>query len=208
MRKRRSFVIAFTGSHCVGKTTLMNELAKLLKKDGMRVKTIPEVARMIPKEKLGTFEGQKEVSKLIRNCIEECINNGVDIVLVDRSPFDTIYYTIFYMIDKQWTLKELSSVYDLIYDSYLDTLELIDIHVFVMRSDTVKLVDDGFRLYDERSRTIVDIIAKLLNVLNCDSIPTLFVLPSGNVEKDARFIYDMITPYIKLARSDRICMKS
>ena len=208
MRKRKSLVIAFTGSHCVGKTTLMNQLAKLLQKDGIRVKIIPEIARKIPKEKLGTFEGQKEVLKLIRNCIEECVKNGVDIVLVDRSPFDTIYYTIFYMIDKQWTLKELSNVYDLIYDSYLDTLRLIDIHIFVMKSDTVKLVNNGFRLYDERSRTIVDVIAKILNVLNCDSVPTLFVLPSGNVEKDARFIYDIIAYYIKLAKGDRICMKS
>lgn len=87
--------IAFIGSHGVGKTTLCFDLASLLKRRGVNVDMVKEVARLspLPVNRKTSLEAQTwilttQVAEEIRSA------SGHDVVVCDRSVLDNYAYMV------------------------------------------------------------------------------------------------------------------
>lgn len=88
--------IAFIGSHGVGKTTLCFDLASVLKRQGVHVDMVKEVARLspLPINRKTSFEAQlwilmTQVAEEIRSAAHH------EVVVCDRSVLDNYAYMLF-----------------------------------------------------------------------------------------------------------------
>ena len=88
--------IAFIGTHGVGKTTLCYELAAALKRDGVHVDIVKEVARLspLPINQKTSLEAQTwifmtQISEEIRSSSQH------DVVVCDRAVLDNYAYMMF-----------------------------------------------------------------------------------------------------------------
>ena len=141
--------IAFIGTHGVGKTTLCYDLAAALKKQGLGVDIVKEVARLspLPINRQTSLEAQMwilstQIAEEIRSAA------GHEVVVCDRSVLDNYAYLVFATSKQRWLeplVNRWMKGYDLLFkvpiagspavDGVRDTDE------FFMRSiDT--LVDD------------------------------------------------------------------
>ncbi len=136
-------LIAVTGTHGAGKTTLTYILAAYYKSKGMNVKLVQEVARNCPfpiNEKM-TFETAlwiyHEHSKK-----ELEAQKDHDVVICDRTFFDSLIYA------KYFNIKGVSfDIHDKIrYDQIF----------FVRPHGTIQ--DDGFRSTDEKFQLDIDLL--------------------------------------------------
>jgi nicotinamide riboside kinase len=87
--------IAFIGTHGVGKTTLCYEMAACLKRDGLNVDMVKEVARMspLPINRQTSLEAQTWI--LMTQVAEEIRSSAQhDVVLCDRSVLDNYAYLV------------------------------------------------------------------------------------------------------------------
>jgi thymidylate kinase len=88
--------IAFIGTHGVGKTTLCYDLASVLKRQGMNVDLVKEVARLspLPINRKTSLDAQtwilmSQVAEEIRSASQH------DVVVCDRSVLDNYAYMLF-----------------------------------------------------------------------------------------------------------------
>lgn len=87
--------IAFIGTHGVGKTTLCYEIAACLKRDGLNVDMVKEVARMspLPINRQTSLEAQTWI--LMTQVAEEIRSSAHhEVVLCDRSVLDNYAYLV------------------------------------------------------------------------------------------------------------------
>ena len=95
--------IAFIGSHGVGKTTLCYDLAAALKKQGLTVDMVKEVARLspLPINRQTSLEAQMWI---LSTQIAEEIRSGAthEVVVCDRSVLDNYAYLVFAASRQRW----------------------------------------------------------------------------------------------------------
>lgn len=87
--------VAFIGSHGVGKTTLCFDLAALLKKEGLHLDIVKEVARLspLPINRQTSLEAQTWI--LMTQVAEEVRSAAShDVVICDRSVLDNYAYLV------------------------------------------------------------------------------------------------------------------
>jgi nicotinamide riboside kinase len=87
--------VAFIGSHGVGKTTLCYDLASLLKRRGVNVDMVKEVARLspLPVNRQTSLEAQTWI--LTTQVAEEIRSQShADVVVCDRSVLDNYAYMV------------------------------------------------------------------------------------------------------------------
>ena len=88
--------IAFIGTHGVGKTTLCYELSAALKRDGVHVDIVKEVARLspLPINQKTSLEAQTWI--FLTQMAEEIRSSSQhDVVVCDRSVLDNYAYLMF-----------------------------------------------------------------------------------------------------------------
>jgi len=110
--------VAFIGSHGVGKTTLCFDLAALLKKEGMHVDIVKEVARLspLPINRQTSLEAQTWI--LMTQVAEEVRSAAShDVVICDRSVLDNYAYLV-YAGDKVRAIERFV-------DYWLDTYDVL-----------------------------------------------------------------------------------
>ena len=95
--------IAFIGTHGVGKTTLCYDLAAALKKEGLGVDIVKEVARLspLPINRQTSLEAQlwiltTQIAEEIRSAA------GHEVVVCDRSVLDNYAYLVFATSRQRW----------------------------------------------------------------------------------------------------------
>jgi nicotinamide riboside kinase len=163
--------IGFVGSISVGKTTLVNELAKLEQfKDyhiaTERSKYLRDLG--IPLNTDSTLLGQTIFLS------ERCSELLRDKVLTDRSIIDVMAFT---NLSKSISLDEKLSFCD--YAS--NFISLYD-HIFYISPEGVKLEDNGVRVVDTEYRDQIDIEIKYLLSTYGSKINKFYVI-SGSVEE-------------------------
>ena len=88
--------LAFIGTHGVGKTTLCYDLAAILKKRGLHVDIVKEVARLspLPINRQTSLEAQMWI---LSTQIAEEIRSAAhhEVVVCDRSVLDNYAYLVF-----------------------------------------------------------------------------------------------------------------
>jgi thymidylate kinase len=95
--------IAFIGTHGVGKTTLCYDLGAALKKRGLHVDLVKEVARLspLPINRKTSLEAQMwilttQIAEEIRSC------SSHEVVICDRSVLDNYAYLVFAAGRQKW----------------------------------------------------------------------------------------------------------
>jgi len=154
--------IAFIGTHGVGKTTLCYDLGAILKKRGLHVDLVKEVARLspLPINRQTSLEAQMwilstQVAEEIRSAAHH------EVVVCDRSVLDNYAYLVFAVGRQRWLeplVNRWMKSYDLLFkdpisgDPSADGIR--DTDLFFMRQID-RLVDE---LVEERK-------------LPCDRLP-------------------------------------
>jgi len=161
---KRPLFVSFSGTHCVGKSTLLKEVANKLKRKGYSVIEVEEYARKVPREFHGTLKGQQLMFEILKKELIKASMEDADIVLIDRSPVDIIYYILFFACAKQWTVEEIKSSVKFLEDTS-ELISKFDLLFYIDGVDAINIADDGFRFTDEHSRHAVDLIAKSFYVL-------------------------------------------
>ena len=134
--------IGFTGTHCTGKTTLVNRLHKDIPKSAV----VKEVARNYDRDILRKCEYQKDIlADQIRSEVYASIEN--EIVITDRTIIDNIAYMMYFC-----GLEYHYMVYDILKD-WIRTYDVI----FFCPIEDIPLEDDGFRFTDNTERDIIQL---------------------------------------------------
>lgn len=109
-KNKRPFVIAFSGGCCSGKTTTLNAIKERLEKEGLRVMSFKAATHAYLKERNTTIDSIRKVALdylryqefvcteqwKFENLILREFYNDYDVILLDRSLFDCLFYTIHY----------------------------------------------------------------------------------------------------------------
>ena len=110
MKNKRPFVIAFSGGCCSGKTTTLNAIKDRLEQEGLKVLSFKADTHAYLKERNATIDSIRKVAfdylryqefvcteqwKFENQILREAYN-GYDVILLDRSLFDCLFYTIYY----------------------------------------------------------------------------------------------------------------
>lgn len=161
--------IAVTGTHCVGKTTLMHATRALLQAQGTSCVLLQE-----PIEKLGAEIQGLDLRGAYMRLIEEHFNrlqqNGVDCCLYDRSLLDMLVY--FRCSRDQDSILERMMVELLQWHR-----EFIDLYVYLPIE--IPLIVNQRRPPDESLRIRID--DEIKSVLNQGEFPQLVV--KGSIEQ-------------------------
>jgi nicotinamide riboside kinase len=179
-----SIIIGFDGSSGGGKTTLINELTKILEKEGYDVGVVQEVGREVFKEfkKKGftSLTELRESSKLIefqRKCLiehylkEDIMLSNHEIVLSDRTLFGNEFFTLFYCNKDFKTLNEyFNKLEEYIRVRKLTHGKIYDAIVITPPLPNNIDVDDGFRTPDLPYREIQAFVIKQLAEAYVDPI--------------------------------------
>jgi thymidylate kinase len=146
--------IAFIGTHGVGKTTLCFDLGAVLKKRGLHVDLVKEVARLspLPINRKTSLEAQLWI--LTTQIAEEIRSSALhEVVVCDRSVLDNYAYLVFAAGRQKWVeplVNRWMKSYDLLFKVPLVTEAqadgVRDTDEFFMRQID-RLVDE---LVDER----------------------------------------------------------
>lgn len=111
--------IAFIGTHGVGKTTLCYDLGAILKKRGLHVDLVKEVARLspLPINRKTSLEAQMWI---LTTQIAEEIRSAAhhEVVVCDRSVLDNYAYLVFAAGRQRWLeplLTRWMRTYDLLF---------------------------------------------------------------------------------------------
>jgi nicotinamide riboside kinase len=154
--------IAFIGTHGVGKTTLCYDLAAALKKQGVVVDIVKEVARLspLPINRQTSLDAQMWI---LSTQIAEEIRSAVhhDVVVCDRSVLDNYAYLVLATRRQRW-LEPLVN-------RWMKTYDLL-VKVPIVGSPS----DDGVRDTDELfMRSIDSLVDELLaeRKLECERLP-------------------------------------
>jgi thymidylate kinase len=165
--------IAFIGTHGVGKTTLCYDLGAILKKRGLHVDLVKEVARLspLPINRKTSLEAQMWI---LTTQIAEEIRSAAhhEVVVCDRSVLDNYAYLVFAAGKQRW-LEPLVTRW----------MRTYDVLFKVPISGTASA--DGIRDTDEFFMRQID---KLVDELVEDRGLTCERLPEGSREEWAEIV--------------------
>lgn len=140
-------LIAITGTHGTGKTTLSFQLAAEYKKIGANVKLIQEVARSCPfplNEHMTSETALWIYYEHSKKELEACRDH--EVVICDRTSFDSFVYATSLMIDFP----------EILMDCAMHHLHEYD-YIYFIRPDKKELIlDDGVRSIDIEFQEKVD----------------------------------------------------
>lgn len=147
-------LIAFIGSHCAGKTTMVNTFAAVLKAAGYSVTVIPELVRKCPYKinEESSIHAQRWIFLTFAEAETKAWEEDKDFIISDRCLLDHIPYTLWLMaqhkievvdgvklVDSTTWLWEKFHVYGLCETT------LIYCPVLPLRGDGVRSVDVEFQ---------------------------------------------------------------
>lgn len=165
-------IIAVTGTHGTGKTTLTFNLASHYKEQGLNVKIIQEVARFCP------FPLNKEMTKETAQWIffehskkelEACKDH--EVVICDRTSFDSFVYAEFLDLP----------IHENIIKYAKQSLNLYDSLYFVRPNVSCKILNDGIRSTDIDFQYQIDrLFFKHLKPINYIPINSSQIFDKGN----------------------------
>ncbi len=140
--------IAFIGTHGVGKTALVYDLAAHLKRDSLDVDVVREVARdcPLPINEERTLDAQRWIT-FTRIAREYELGDKADILVCDRSTLDDYVYTYTKFGDDSLTLPVVSEwirTYDLLFRVPINPSYLKDDGVRSVNGDFQKEIDETF----------------------------------------------------------------
>lgn len=138
-------LIAITGTHGTGKTTLSFLLAAEYKKLGANVKIIQEVARSCPfplNDKMTVETAHWIYYEHSKKELEACHDH--DIVICDRTSFDSFVYAEYLDLDINVNLKECAKSHLFDYDN-----------LYLVIPD-IELKSDGIRSQEPKFQTEID----------------------------------------------------
>ncbi len=137
----KPYVIEFTGTPRTGKTSIINNIEDFFKKAGFKVKVLEEFTTSlfyknnIKPKLLNEYKNvvNTEIPKYVNIQLDEAINNGYDIILIDRSLFDRCIWIDRLSLKGGISELEVSDYYDkyipmikekidLVIATYCDTL--------------------------------------------------------------------------------------
>jgi len=171
--------IAFTGSHGVGKTTLINELEKELS-NSKKIEVTKEIPRIICEVvnnpeyfRRGQNNLEKQLLILLGQIIQEyeLSKSNLEIVLCDRTIFDHWAYTL-YLFE-----KELNDDYIKIIENFLVKHMSSYDKIFYIPIE-FEVEDDGTREDDKEFQTRVD----SLIIRNLEKFKIPYLKITGNVQ--------------------------
>jgi thymidylate kinase len=169
--------IAFIGTHGVGKTTLCYDLGAILKKRGLHVDIVKEVARLspLPINRQTSLEAQMWI---LSTQIAEEIRSAAhhEVVICDRSVLDNYAYLVFAAGKQRWLeplVNRWMRTYDLLFK--------------VPISGTASA--DGIRDTDEFFMRQID---RLVDELVDDRGLTCDRLPAGRREEWAEIVKERV----------------
>ncbi len=157
--EKRPFLIAVSGSHCVGKTTLVSQLKDFFSQHGFSIGILEEMARYFRRDELGTFSAQKRMVNLFEEKLGKLLSSDLDVVLADRCQFDYAVYTLYYTLTQNWRKEEIKEVEELI-PLWIEKSKIFDVLIYANNCEKLCIVDDGFRQTDWRMRKSIDLLAK------------------------------------------------
>lgn len=110
-RNKKPIVIAFSGGCCSGKTTTLNAVKERLEKDGLKVLVFKADSHGYLEERGQTIDSIRRVASnylrfqefvckqqwTFENEILRGLYDDNDVILLDRSLFDCLFYTIYYV---------------------------------------------------------------------------------------------------------------
>jgi len=158
-------LIAITGTHGTGKTTLSFQLAAEYKKLGANVKIIQEVARSCPfplNENMTRETALWIYHEHSKKELEACRDH--DVVICDRTSFDSFVYATSLNIDFP----------EILMDCAMDHLHDYDYIYFVRPDKKETVFDDGVRSTDVEFQDKIDFL--FYKYLYC--IPVCHVISS------------------------------
>ena len=162
--------IGFSGSHCTGKTTVINKLYDEYFNNINNVSLINEVARGFCKDDLSQpLTQHKILAKQVHN--ETMASLMYDIVLSDRTIVDNIAYHMLVcgLNNKKKYIK--------LFGNWIRTYDII----FFTKIDDIPLVDDGFRYTNISERVLIeDIIKNILDEFKSGGLRVIEL--SGDIE--------------------------
>lgn len=192
-----AIIASIVGTHCTGKSTLVEELSKI--PEFLTVSSLTRSSVSPEERRLGnpTIEGQREILRNISDKMEELTvkryeNDSQEAFILDRSVVDFIAYTRifaeqgFYREDEAFPVIKTASRF----------VSWIDI-IFYLAPE-IPIVDDGVRSVDPDLRRKVD--EEIKHILFWENIPCKpIVIPiRGTVEERVH----EIRKWIKLYRTD------
>lgn len=139
-----SNIIAFSGTHGVGKSTQAYYLAAKLKINGYNVAVIDELARECPL-KINKDAGELTQFWIIASQMKREIEmmSKYDYIISDRSVFDTLAYGVTLGL---FEYSEMSSIQKYIKTYYKDIFVLDPTEFSYQVSDGVRDMDEDFRM--------------------------------------------------------------
>ena len=142
--------ILITGTHCTGKSTLLNELKKTLP----GFKFIGGVTREAKKFGLGINKDGNDHTQLYCACkdVINLLQNKKKNVVYDRSIIDSFVYTL-YLLQQG---KVLPTTYNIIKQLFMQYKQEFD-YIFWLRPE-FEIVDDNVRDTDTEFQAVIDII--------------------------------------------------
>lgn len=149
-------IIAFSGTHGCGKTTMAYQLCTKMKMAGHNVVVLDELARRCPFKINQDASFETQIWLVCKQITEELeLTNKYDYVIVDRSVYDSICYD--QVVNKDTTLCEhlLSYVWTHVANLY-KSIYVPDLNSFNYQiEDGTRDMDSEFRtkVYDTITRT-------------------------------------------------------
>jgi len=152
--------IGFCGSHCTGKTTLANRIARFLSKQ-YEVGVVKEIAREFKKEELRDCKTQY---KILISQVKAENEKDEDIIVCDRTVIDNLAYL------QQicgYKFIEVENKINSMLINYVGTYDII----FFCLIEGIPLIDDGFRFTNECERKVIEVrVRRILSQYNIKAI--------------------------------------
>ena len=192
MRRNKSIMrIAFTGSHCTGKTTLLNDIINYCGQD-IKINSITEVARKII-DKGYPLNQDANVDSYI-HYINDQLNaekvsmNECDLFISDRTLLDPVAYAI---VNSQLPRPYIPEYFiEMMTNVWLLERTRYDLYVYFPIEFPLEI--DGIRPIDEQYRSDIDERIQLL--LNKHKIN--YVTVSGNKVQRRDYLIKIIKRYM------------
>lgn len=179
--------IAFIGSHGVGKTTLCFDIASLLKRRGVNVDMVKEVARLspLPVNRKTSLEAQTwilttQVAEEIRSA------SHADVVVCDRSVLDNYAYMVL-ACGRQRPVERFV-------DWWMRSYDLL-FKVPVAEDQAAQA--DGFR---DTDAFFIRSIDQLVDTLVAEKKLDQVALPPGDRDRWIEIVKDRVTAHASMAR--------
>jgi thymidylate kinase len=152
--------IAFIGTHCNGKTTLVEEFLQKWPMYKRPEKTYRDLIRekKLPNNREGTEESQKAILNALIDEVQTAVSAGEENLIFDRCVIDNIAYSL-WLYDKDKVSDEFIMDCKVL---AVQTLKLFDIVFYLPLREEIELTEKENRDIDPKYREEIDHIFSAL----------------------------------------------